>query len=434
MMNVGAFKYLSKTSYIISGTVLIMLGIMIIAGGQKLMRYVMILLSGVFLLRAMTKGKEKILNTVADLGLFIVFLFWPDVPLVFLSLFFVFYLSLDLFVYWFNVIISWHHHVPSRWKDLGYAIFLTLFALAYLFSPYGHLPTLLALTGIYLILLGLSQFKQLILESIPPRQSLKRDFRLPLPILVEAITPRLMLNYINRCFKDREEPLDESLYMQKKSDEPVDLEIFIHTSPLGFNQFGHMDLLFENVVYSFGNYDYGRHYWHDTLGDGVMFTSVKQYYIPFAIERNEKTMIGFGIRLNEQQKARMRKKIADIMKDAYEWYPPASQAYHENPAANLDQYDDYSSALFKETAHHTRFYKFSDHTYQTYFLWGATCTLFADQIIGEAGIDIVKLKGLITPGTYLDYLEREFHRKNSMVIRKTIYNDRTKEIAIAKTT
>ena len=48
--------------------------------------------------------------------------------------------------------------------------------------------------------------------------------------------------------------------------------------------------------------------------------------------------------------------------------------------------------------------------------------MLADSIIGKSGTDILKINGIITPGTYYEYLNREFQKKNSMVISKNIYN------------
>ena len=36
--------------------------------------------------------------------------------------------------------------------------------------------------------------------------------------------------------------------------------------------------------------------------------------------------------------------------------------------------------------------------------------------------------GVITPGTYLEYLEHEYKRKSSNVVYKNIYNEKTKNI------
>ena len=37
-------------------------------------------------------------------------------------------------------------------------------------------------------------------------------------------------------------------------------------------------------------------------------------------------------------------------------------------------------------------------------------------------MDILSINGIITPGTYYDYLNRAFKRKNSNIIYKEIYN------------
>lgn len=53
--------------------------------------------------------------------------------------------------------------------------------------------------------------------------------------------------------------------------------------------------------------------------------------------------------------------------------------------------------------------------------------LLADTILGTSGIDILKISGLIAPGTYYEYFDREFKRKRSKVVSKKIYLNRTKK-------
>ena len=50
--------------------------------------------------------------------------------------------------------------------------------------------------------------------------------------------------------------------------------------------------------------------------------------------------------------------------------------------------------------------------------------MLADYIIGKSGIDLLKMNGVITPGAYYEYLNREFQKKNSMVISRKIYNSK----------
>ena len=47
--------------------------------------------------------------------------------------------------------------------------------------------------------------------------------------------------------------------------------------------------------------------------------------------------------------------------------------------------------------------------------------LLADSIIGRLGTDVLSMRELITPGTYLDYLDKEYHKKGSMVITRQFY-------------
>ena len=47
-----------------------------------------------------------------------------------------------------------------------------------------------------------------------------------------------------------------------------------------------------------------------------------------------------------------------------------------------------------------------------------------DDILGNSGMDILSLNGIITPGTYYNYFNKEINRKNSCVISKNIYNSK----------
>ena len=49
------------------------------------------------------------------------------------------------------------------------------------------------------------------------------------------------------------------------------------------------------------------------------------------------------------------------------------------------------------------------------------CVVLADRVIGSAGTDIINLNGIITPGAYYDYLNRELQFENSQVISRTVY-------------
>ena len=84
------------------------------------------------------------------------------------------------------------------------------------------------------------------------------------------------------------------------------------------------------------------------------------------------------------------------------------------------KYKDYASNLYKST--NVKFYKFNSGKFKKYFALGNNCSKLADYIIGKSGIDLLKMYGVITPGTYYEYLNREYKKKDSMVISREIYN------------
>ena len=49
------------------------------------------------------------------------------------------------------------------------------------------------------------------------------------------------------------------------------------------------------------------------------------------------------------------------------------------------------------------------------------CVKLVDEVIGRSGTDILSLNGIITPGTYYDYLNREYEKQDSMVVTRRVY-------------
>ena len=68
-----------------------------------------------------------------------------------------------------------------------------------------------------------------------------------------------------------------------------------------------------------------------------------------------------------------------------------------------------------------QFYKFKSGKFKTYFVMGTNCVLLADEIIGKTGSDVIDMNGIIAPGTYQDYLEKEYQKESGLVVNKKIY-------------
>ncbi|MEG1222634.1 MAG: MFS transporter, partial [Bacilli bacterium] len=86
---------------------------------------------------------------------------------------------------------------------------------------------------------------------------------------------------------------------------------------------------------------------------------------------------------------------------------------------NINDPSNYAYKLYQDVK--PTFYKFKKGKFKKYFIFFTNCVLLADQIIGATGTDILKVNGVITPGTYYDYLEKLFNKKDSIVVKRTIY-------------
>lgn len=277
-----------------------------------------------------------------------------------------------------------------------------------MFSPLMHLNIVLVIIGLYTILLSINYLYDYFRDlNKSERGNLKRKIRIPLPILLEALVPYTFLTFINKHLNNDQEEI--KLKDIKKDDKP-DMEIFIHVTEKGNGKMGHVDLLFDNEVISYGNYDCETVHFFGTMGDGVMFKTSKEEYIKFCINNSKKTLFGYGLKLDEKQKDAVRKKIKELDSILYKWKPNK-------------KIDSYGNRLLKSTK--AKFFKFKKGRFKKFFLLGNNCALFADRIIGATGSDILKINGIITPGTYQKYLDDEFNKKNSMVITRTIYNDKS---------
>lgn len=337
----------------------------------------------------------------------VILIFYPAIPLAFTTIIFALYLTLTGLIKFISYLNYRKDKVKGRIYVLAGAIILCVNGFALAFKDYFDIDIVMILIGIYGVLLGVTYIFDGIFTVIPPRkkESLKRRIRIPLPIAISALIPSSMSQVINKKLETEKQPL------QWQNDD-IDMEVFVHVSPDGFGIMGHCDLYFEGEVLSYGNYDYDSTRLFETIGDGVLFTvQDKVKYIQFCIKEDKKTIFGYGLKLTQNQKEKVREKIKWLKNNANRWYP-ISYSYP-------DYKKDYASRVYLETQ--AKFYKFKSGKFKTYFVLGTNCVLLADQIIGSAGTDIIDMNGIIAPGTYQDYLEKEFQRKNGFVVSKNVY-------------
>lgn len=209
---------------------------------------------------------------------------------------------------------------------------------------------------------------------------------------------------------------DQEVVSIKKVFENSDpgLMIFIHIKKGVLNGVGHVDFLFDDKVYCFGEYDEEAQYFKGVFRDGVLAVMTPREHIIRAVTEEEKLLVCYDLKLTQKQKEKVRKRIEQMMSKAYKFQTKAElAANHALPGKPMD-YNDNASFLYNQSNAQT--YKFSKGSdYKTYYLLGQNCSKVANEMIEATGFKIRKLNGIITPGTYLNFMEELYRMPNSFV-------------------
>lgn len=295
-----------------------------------------------------------------------------------------------------------------------------IFSYIMISSPSKNIDGLTIILGIYLILFGFTYFYDFLKETFPQKFGSKRRVRLTLPIILASLIPYEVLLSLNKIIENWKTPI---LISNKDTSGNIDLEILIHVNKTNIGKFGHADFVYKDIVYSYGCYDEESKKIFESLGNGTLFEiKGKEKYIKFCTNESDKTIFCFGISLTNEEKLKIENKIKEIKEYTYPWNPSKNKTKKENKYANK---------LVKMA--NAKFYKFNKgSSFKTYFLLSTNCVKLVDEILGVTGSDILKINGVITPGTYYDYLEREFKRKRSNVISKEIYSNEKKNSQVKK--
>lgn len=284
----------------------------------------------------------------------------------------------------------------------------------FLLSPSLAMDDMLILFGIYCLMLALTYFRDgLDALSSKTKSRMKRKVRFTMPAIICALVPAKALNDINEYLKDE----DDYEIDDHKDEEKGDLDIYVHVTDSGFGLLGHMDIGFEGMILSYGNYDTDSYRLNSIIGDGVFYLAPEEATVETYLMVEKNNLFVYGLRLDEEQKAQIREAINRIVAQGYRWQ---TKIEREDGFSHPQDYEsDFPSRLVCKT--NARFYKFRDGRFKTYFALGSNCVLLADSVIGRLGTDILSMRGIISPGTYQDYLEKEYRKKDSMVISRRFY-------------
>ncbi len=433
-------KDLDVYSMIFSGVLYVVLGIIFLTqkgvllfAVESLLNLLVILfvITAFSQLLGLTPLKKKRLTSISKVIGFLINIafagliyFKPELIVGILPVFFGIYAIFSGIIRFLTYLQYKNNDVARRFLVLFVAIILFIMGISIIIHPLDSIVPITKIIGIFFILYGISFIIDSILDFIPKAtaDSFKRRIKISLPVFMVALVPHKMLMKINRAFETENiRPEDLVAY---KENIPYDLEVLIHVTEKGLGMLGHVDIYFDGKIMTYGSYDEKTYRLKGLISDGVFIESPnKDDYIKFSQGHMGKTLFGFGLKLNEEQKDRVRSEIADIHKDLYRW-KPQSELDSQISLVPGKPREDYASILYNNIQ--GKFYKFKRGPFKTYFGLNTNCVLLADKIVGQSGIDIVKIQGIITPGAYFEYFNREFSIKNSIVMSRTIYYKQSK--------
>ena len=270
----------SKWKSIGEGLLAIVLGLLLIRFGQVIPRMGYQLLMGYFSLSAVWhlltrwfQDKKRRENIFVTLGkLVVAALVFDSIILQDLALYLLVFIiaSYQLFTGIISL-VTWSLYrknaIHPRIHHLFDAVWMIGFGL-YSISPFHDAANFeLLLLGFYLLMLGASSLRDgFFFERIENNPKLKRRMRMTLPIFVTALIPISTLRKLNEWLANHESQEGE-VHSERKNDQTVDLEIFIHTSETSFFlAMGHVDICYQGKVISYGSYDPHWSSWRPSQG------------------------------------------------------------------------------------------------------------------------------------------------------------------------
>ncbi len=287
-------------------------------------------------------------------------------------------------------------------------ILYSFFALSLLSDLAGSAVALSRLLGVYALVSSLFMLidatRELLGTDINGKR-VRQRVRFKPPVLLTALLPMRLL----RMLDDPDEEAEIVKWTRQETaieNARPNMEIFLHLGKNAAFGFGHMDIALEGKAYSFGNYDSESSRLFGAFADGVFLVADRNAYLRYVLTHEKQRMIGYGVVLSEAQMKAVRDKINAFLRQSSRWHPTAEKSP--------------DSKLMEQEAQ-AEFHKIGQGPFRTYNVLTTNCVAVANMLSGSGGVDLMNPQGIITPGTYSEFLDRQFLRKKSIVVSRTVY-------------
>lgn len=410
---------------LLTSVVFLFLGILFITRFSSLWKFIHGIVVVIFIGQGMVqivssfRSKEKkiiisILNAFISLGFGLFIYHNQTLFLAFFQYIFGFWILLNGIIQLLNFYFVYlKDKLKYRYLILIDAIITLFFAAIILIEPLSNFFIVSYLIGGYLIFFSITNLITSI-QLLAHNSNAKRSLSIPMPIFIAAFIPNKVFTTINKLFQPEEIHSEPTKNTSKSN---VDLEVFLYLKGSGPESFGHCDISFQGKIYSYGCHDPHQRRLFGTLGDGVLVVSDRDAFINHAVFHSKSTVIQFGITLTEEQKELVQQRIQNLLDRSVPFKSDAQLLIEQNQDSL--EVKDYLSRVYRATK--ATSYKFTEGKFKTYFVFTTNCVLLADYILRMPELELFNLSGVLTPGTYFDFLNREFQRGNPVIIEREVY-------------
>lgn len=257
-------------------------------------------------------------------------------------------------------------------------------------------------------------------------KKMQRKLRFAIPSVIGALLPRKLLQEYDEKIASE----DANAYIQeqniaipgkKAGVEPYNVEILIHLSKKFMESFGHVDLILGDDAISYGNFDGHSYRLFGVISDGVVFKCNRERYLQESVYYDDKVLISFKVAFDKEEISQIRKNFDALQANMVNWY--CDTQLMEQGLLPVKDYTDIADKIYK--GNDASFYKFKKGTLKTYFAVDTNCVKVADSIFENTNFDKPAIWGIVTPGTYYQFLMRELEKPGSKVFERRIYSKET---------
>ena len=295
-------------------------------------------------------------------------------------------------------------------RNLISTIVCLVFAIVFLFYPTNDkINFSIFVLGAFFIVLGISLIAEFVVDMSGIMMMSGRTRRrkyLPMPNIVTATTTKRFLDECNEYVANHE---DATVFIEEKEgtdQSRVNFEVMVHVSRKPGDFLGHVDIRIGDKVYTYGSYNKETHRLGILVAGGTFVINPRDTFIQNCLTDQRKYLAVYGCVLSDEQMKAVMKRIDEAMLDT------------EPIKITPDRCHD-DVARFTEIG--GKAYNVVKGPFKTYFAIASNCVKFADSVVGKAGFDEVAKGSITTPGVYLCMMENMFRRKNTRVIRRTVY-------------